>query len=408
MTEVKNTYADLIPREIMGSQKAGAKTSAEEVSGFKNMIRNKSEKDGKKDAAAGKMPDKKEAKASDEAKGDALELALAAVSVTAPVTVPVMQEKQMADSFLDSAMEAAGPESVSAVSANPFQAMEQLRFQALTGQTEKGPGILEETAGDAVLKGPGIGPAPQAPEKELKQKENTLKAGEEKNVLADMPVRPAHRTAREVSGNLKEDTAVKRQNVLLPKEEKNREKEAVTLQAAASEAISPKSHVRAAEKSSGGEETAAATLKADSQEDLEAKLSEQLMKQIAGGKKELDIQLEPHNLGKIRIKISYEDSRTSVSVLCSESSTLKLLSKSAGELGSILESNLERPVEVFVDKQEADYLNSQQERQSEGRQQQRQQQHQESHKDSGPEDFIQKLRLGISGTGIREEAAGYR
>lgn len=404
MTEVKNTYVELISRDIAGSQKTSGKTSAEEVSGFKNMIKNKSEKDSKKDAAAGKTPDEKEAKASDEAKGEALELALAAASITAPVTAPVLQEKQLTESFLNSANEAAGPELVSAVSAHPFQAMEQLRFQALTGQIEKGSGISQETAGDAALKGPGIGLAPQNPEKELKQKENAPKAGEEKNALWDMPVRLAHQAAREPSGILKEDTAVKRQNVLLPKEEKNKGKEAAALQTAASETISPKPHIQAAEKLSGGEETVTATLKADGPEDLEAKLSEQLMKQISSGKKELDIQLEPYNLGKIRIKVSYEDNQTSVSVLCSESSTLKLLSKSAGELGSILESNLERPVEVFVDKQEADYLNNQQERQSEGRQQQ----HQESHKDSSPEDFIQKLRLGISGTEIREEAAGYR
>lgn len=150
---------------------------------------------------------------------------------------------------------------------------------------------------------------------------------------------------------------------------------------------------------SKGDETVYATVNAGDPDALQSGISEAIIKQIDSGKKELEIQLEPLNLGKIRIKVSYEDDEVSVSVLCSESKTLKMLSQSAGDLGSILESNLERPIQIFVDKQEADYLNNQQE--SGGRQEQQQNQQQDSSKENS-EDFIQKLRLGILSTETTE------
>jgi len=132
----------------------------------------------------------------------------------------------------------------------------------------------------------------------------------------------------------------------------------------------------------------------DNLEELEAKLSEQILNQIRAGKNNLELQLEPHNLGKILLKVSYQDSQMNVSIICSESKTLKLISQSAAELGTILESNLERPIQVVVDKQEADYLNNQQQGQHNNGQGQH---HQNQEKGAGEnmEDFIHKLRLGF-------------
>jgi hypothetical protein len=140
-------------------------------------------------------------------------------------------------------------------------------------------------------------------------------------------------------------------------------------------------------------ETADTTLTVQNLEDLNAKLSEKIISQIETGRKSLEVQLEPHNLGKILIKVAYEKDQVSVSVVCSESKTLKMLSQSAGELGSILENNLERPIHVIVDKQQADYLNNNQEHQGNGREQQ---EHRQNQSDDFGDDFIQKLRLGIS------------
>ena len=141
-------------------------------------------------------------------------------------------------------------------------------------------------------------------------------------------------------------------------------------------------------------ETANTTLPVQNLEELNAKLSEKIISQIETGKKSLEVQLEPHNLGKILIKVAYEKDQVSVSVVCTESKTLKMLSQSAGELGTILENNLERPIHVVVDKQQPDYLNNNQEHQGNGREQQEQRQ---NHSEDFGDDFIQKLRLGISG-----------
>ena len=141
-------------------------------------------------------------------------------------------------------------------------------------------------------------------------------------------------------------------------------------------------------------ETEHTTLQVQNPEELNAKLSEKILSQIEAGKKSLEVQLEPHNLGKILIKVSYEKDQVSVSVVCTENRTLKMLSQSAGELGNILENNLERPIHVIVDRQEADYLNNNQQQQGNGREQQ--QEHQQNRSDEMGDDFIQKLRLGIS------------
>ncbi|WP_349674473.1 flagellar hook-length control protein FliK [Lacrimispora sp.] len=141
-------------------------------------------------------------------------------------------------------------------------------------------------------------------------------------------------------------------------------------------------------------EAANTALPVQNLEELNAKLSEKIISQIETGKKSLEVQLEPHNLGKILIKVAYEKDQVSVSVVCTESKTLKMLSQSAGELGTILENNLERPIHVIVDKQQPDYLNNNQEHQGNGREQQEQRQ---NHSEDLGDDFIQKLRLGISG-----------
>jgi len=142
------------------------------------------------------------------------------------------------------------------------------------------------------------------------------------------------------------------------------------------------------------------TVDAENLNELKDKLSEEILKTLDSGKKELEVQLEPQNLGKIRIKVSYESDEVSVSVLCSESKTLKMLSQSAGELGTILESNLERPIQIFVDNQQADYLNNQDN--SQQQQQQQQQQQNGSQQEESSEDFLQKLRLGIYEAGSME------
>jgi len=133
-------------------------------------------------------------------------------------------------------------------------------------------------------------------------------------------------------------------------------------------------------------------------EEMEDRLSKQILSQIKTGKDSMELQLEPHNLGKILLKVSYENNQVHVSIVCSESKTLKLISQSAAEIGNILEANVERPFQVVVEKSEVDYLNNHnQNQQGSGQEQQHQQQNQKQ-SDDGGDDFAQKLRLGMFGS----------
>jgi flagellar hook-length control protein FliK len=133
-------------------------------------------------------------------------------------------------------------------------------------------------------------------------------------------------------------------------------------------------------------------------EELEDRLSKQILSQIKTGKDSMELQLEPHNLGKILLKVSYENNQVHVSIVCSESKTLKLISQSATEIGNILEANVERPFQVVVDKSEVDYLNNHNQDQQDGRQEQQHQQQNQKQSDDGVDDFAQKLRLGMFGS----------
>ena len=135
-------------------------------------------------------------------------------------------------------------------------------------------------------------------------------------------------------------------------------------------------------------------------EDLKEKLTDQMLKQIHKGTKNLEVQLEPHNLGKIQLKVSYKDDQVNVSVVCTETRTLKMLTHSASELGAILEHNLERPVHIIVDESANDYLNQQSENQENNHGQSQQQSH--SQREDKKDDFYQKLRLGLFDSDLNE------
>lgn len=139
------------------------------------------------------------------------------------------------------------------------------------------------------------------------------------------------------------------------------------------------------------------TVKAEQPEDLSQKLMDQIMKKAALRQKEFEVQLEPHNLGKISIKISYSENQTTVSVLCTEAKTLSLLSEHAKEMGAILETNLGTPTNIFVEKQDSNYLDQQKSDDGQKGWSGQEQNHSGRNRDgeSNPSDFIQKLRLGI-------------
>lgn len=127
-------------------------------------------------------------------------------------------------------------------------------------------------------------------------------------------------------------------------------------------------------------------------------LPEEILNRMSAGEREFTIQLQPENLGKLTIKASYEEGRTTVSIVCTDSKTLNILSGHAKELGAILESNLGTPTNIILDHTKPDYL--QQGNGQSGQEQQNQPDKQEQEKKKGREqkngqDFLQQLRLGL-------------
>ncbi len=124
-------------------------------------------------------------------------------------------------------------------------------------------------------------------------------------------------------------------------------------------------------------------------------LPQRLFSMVAEEGKEIEISLEPAELGKLTIKASFEEGRTVVSILCSNTKTAEILSSHAGSLGSIMETNLGTPTEIVLEKgaqehagenyTDADAHNGSQNREEESRKKQ---------KDSN-ENFLQQLRLGL-------------
>lgn len=431
MTEVKNNSLDLMNMQLASSRKknTGSNTS-DDLMGFKTMLRDKNQR-----------PDNETMKAPDKKKDDsepAVEAAAAAMTKPEPQARENVSDEPETVQGLET--EPVQPDKGVQIIAglweegqtgSQLQTLEQLRFQQMLRKQngiqdldgELAPEIVSENAGEklpigeiaenqtASLSGENLHleemsqlengmqleVRKEQPEEQLPHRAvSDEKSGKEHDSLETggavelrTPVKPLD-TYEEPAEQTEKISAFgvheEQKNAFSGKEEKLPEESAAALQEKPYE--QPLNRVQP-----GEEQTAYTTVKAENQEDLEAKLSEQLLRQIQAGRKELEVQLEPVNLGKIRIKVSYEDNQVSVSVLCTESKTLKALSQSAGDLGSILESNLERPVQILVDKQESDYLNNQQQQQ-EGRQQEGRQQ-QQSRDGEDNSDFLQKLRLGI-------------
>lgn len=85
---------------------------------------------------------------------------------------------------------------------------------------------------------------------------------------------------------------------------------------------------------------------------LMRQVSDYLNQNVLKGTKELELQLNPKELGKLSIRIASEDGKTQVTILCSNSKTLKALSESAGEIGRIMENNLGTPTNIVTEYKE--------------------------------------------------------
>ncbi|MFT4106026.1 MAG: flagellar hook-length control protein FliK [Lacrimispora sp.] len=415
MTEVKNSSVDLLARQMTGTRKRDEK-SVDSSWDFKTMLKGSNQK-----------KDSKEPEVKEEAE-DLMAASEAAASVVAAgmavVQTPDSESLKTGEELMTGFVEAIGTEEVPVSgedknirTMDSFRTLDQFRLQMLKESGAGMEGLKEEnqikqSVDLAKVPQPLFAEQNQVPE-EKAEKEEMMWSSSIQNTEVSGPVKDENGIAQN------EPLTGTDENVLNPvekeqpkifekvgSEEKKTSEEETRKDAPAELGGRPYQPVGSANRGSEKVEEVYVSANAENLEELELKLSEQILKQVHGGKKELDIQLEPHNLGKIRIKISYEDNQISVSLLCTESKTLKLLSQTAGDLGTILESNLERPFQIQVDKQENDYLNQQQDQNQ--RQDQREQ-HQGRQQDGNREDFIQRLRLGIfEMNGANEEGVGYR
>ncbi|MGO5053705.1 hypothetical protein ACTQ6A_14555 [Lachnospiraceae bacterium LCP25S3_G4] len=133
-------------------------------------------------------------------------------------------------------------------------------------------------------------------------------------------------------------------------------------------------------------------------QEIPNQVMDKLMEKLATRVKEFEIQLEPAHLGKIGIKVIYEQTGVSIALECSNSRTMQLLSQCAKDIGGIIENNLGSPTTIFVEKGEANYLEQEHQNQGQNQGQQQQEekgQQQPAHTREDSMDFIQQFRLGL-------------
>ncbi|MGL6219684.1 MAG: flagellar hook-length control protein FliK [Lacrimispora sphenoides] len=419
MTEVKNSSVDLLSRQLTSSRKKGEK-AADGLSEFKAMLKSGNQKKDGKSQESGEPSDDKLSAAEVSSETAALVAAAGMAGVQEPEEKFQMAGQKPTDQIMETI--GAAEETVLVPEENgkiqtmdSFRALDRFRFHQLAENSMGTEGLADENL-ETLTNGSKEMPESHFPEAIMQKTgeknpaiqdiagENPEAAVSSKGKKDNLPLQPLMKEAEIVSDSAEEKPTVNLIRSGSQEKPSPGEEDQDKIQKNLPEkSIEP---VRFWNSSIEKPGEVHMSVRADHSKELEAKLSEQILKQIREGNGELDIQLEPHNLGKIRIRISYEDNQISVSLLCTESRTLKLLSQSAGDLGSILESNLERPFQVLVDKQEPDYLNQQQEQ---GSRQEQREQHQESQREENSGDFIQKLRLGIFESESTEESGvGYR
>lgn len=125
--------------------------------------------------------------------------------------------------------------------------------------------------------------------------------------------------------------------------------------------------------------------------------SEKLVTEVAknitiktDGKNEYELQLDPENLGRIKVKLLFEDGKLSVSLLCNNSKTANLLSEGISNLGQAIQQNTKSAVTVNV--REDNYLNDNQNQQDKHNSQNQNQQRNDKQDET---EFADTMKLGL-------------
>lgn len=111
---------------------------------------------------------------------------------------------------------------------------------------------------------------------------------------------------------------------------------------------------------------------------------------MKNGADSYEIQLDPENLGKIKVNISFEQGQTNISLTCTNSRTAGLLAENASMLAQIIQENNGTSASVNV-QDESGYLSQEKgENQNQHSQQQRQNQSSDEN-----QEFSDQIKLGL-------------
>ena len=141
------------------------------------------------------------------------------------------------------------------------------------------------------------------------------------------------------------------------------------------------------------------TIHVSQPEELPKELTKELVLKTTAGQNEVEIQITPKHLGDITVRVLHQDGMSVVSIVCSEKKTMELLAQSAKDIGAVMEQNLGKPTEIYVEKHEGEnFWQEQQENDHAGREseQQRQREQQEKMKAAKSARFLQELRSGLT------------
>lgn len=132
----------------------------------------------------------------------------------------------------------------------------------------------------------------------------------------------------------------------------------------------------------------------DGQQISSEKLIDEVAKNIilkSDSSNEYELQLDPENLGKIKVKLLFEEGKLTVSMLCSNGKTANLLSEGISNLTQVIQQSTRS--EVAVNVKEDNYLNNNSEQNA--RQNSSNQQNQNQQKGQEEPEFADQIKLGL-------------
>lgn len=113
--------------------------------------------------------------------------------------------------------------------------------------------------------------------------------------------------------------------------------------------------------------------------------------------KEFEMQLNPEELGKVKIKMVFEEGKIHIAMTCDNQKAMDLLSATSSRLKELIEERTGSEVNVHVEQESETPYHEQEKQNGRGDAQQETNHRQESKNGADTMDFIQQLRLGLVG-----------